>query len=104
MQAEVTDPTGSVVGLLDLLAAHSRTPSRSAAALEATAAVERALSELKDDYRQALLLRYVEGLSVSDVADRMNRSDAAVLMLCQRALRQLHLILGDSADYLSRKE
>jgi DNA-directed RNA polymerase specialized sigma24 family protein len=49
-------------------------------------------------------LHFIECLSVAETAERMGRSDGAVLMLCNRGLRQLAKIVGDPAKFLSRKE
>jgi len=43
------------------------------------------MSELHPDQREALLLKYVEGLSAAEVAVTMNRSPSAVNSLLQRA-------------------
>ena len=92
-----------MVHLLEVLAAHSRTPSRSAAAHEAVEAVQRALSGLPEDYGEAIRLRYVEGLPVAQIATRMNRSEGSVHMLCNRGLQALRIALGDSARFLTKK-
>lgn len=101
--AQVKSPTDSLVGLLEQLYATERTPSRSAAGREAVAAVQVGLAALKGDYRQALQLRYIEGLSVAEAAARMKRTDHAIHMLCHRGLRRLHEILGRSSQFFSRK-
>ena len=92
-----------LVGLLEFLAAHSRTPSRSAANHEAAQAVEGALGNLQEDYREALRLRYLDALPVAQIAARMKRSEGAVHMLCHRGLQALRLALGDSARFLTKK-
>lgn len=43
------------------------------------------VAALRDDQREALLLHYVEGLKIAEVADVMRRSPAAVNSLLQRA-------------------
>jgi RNA polymerase sigma-70 factor (ECF subfamily) len=103
-EAPAGPATSSVVELLDLLNLHDHTPSRSAAGHEAVAAVQVALASLKEDYREALRLRYIDGLSVAETAARMNRTDRAVHMLCHRALQQLHEALGRSSQYFTRKQ
>lgn len=92
-----------MVRLLESLAAHSRTPSRSAADHEAVAAVQRAFRELAKDYAEALRLRYVEALPVAQIAARMNRTHGAVHMLCHRGLEALRQALGDTSRFLTRK-
>lgn len=95
--------TSSVVDLLAMVATHSRTPSRSAAVHEAVSAVQRALDNISPQYREAILLRYLEGLPVKDIAARMERTERAVHMLCNRGLKQLQAALGNESDFLSRK-
>ena len=72
-QAPIRCTTDSVIGLLEQLARHDHTPSRVAATHEAEAALRVALAELKDDYRKALQLRYLQGLSVAETAAAMGR-------------------------------
>jgi len=83
------DSTRSVVALLDLVAVDEHTPSRSAAGHEEIAALQVALAGLEEDYREALRLRYIEGLPVGAVAVRLGRTDGAIHMLCHRALRKM---------------
>jgi RNA polymerase sigma-70 factor (ECF subfamily) len=98
------DADASVIDLLGHLASHERTPSRSAAGREAVAAIRAGLAQVGDDYREALRRRYIEGLPVAQIAAEMGRTEASVHMLCHRGLRQLAEILGESSDYLSRKQ
>ncbi|MBU0637759.1 MAG: RNA polymerase sigma factor [Planctomycetes bacterium] len=103
LNKQVATAASSVTDLLELLNVGSRTPSRSAAGHEAVAAMQVALAGLKEDYRDALRLRYIEGLAVAEIAARMKRSERAVHMLCHRGLQQLHTALGRSSQYLTRK-
>jgi len=96
-------PYDSCDDLIDMLAGPGRTPSRSVARHEAANAVQMGLASLKPDYRQAITLRYVQGLPVAEVATVMNRTPRAVHNLCRRGLRELHGVLGRSSDYLTRK-
>ena len=63
--ARVTDAgdadADDIIPLLEMLHHHSRTPSRSAAAREAAAALAAALDSLDPDYREVLRLRYAVG-------------------------------------------
>ena len=92
----------SIAALIDLLAVNERTPSRSAGGHEAGAAVQVALAGLKPEYRAALHLRFLEGLSSADVAARLNKTEPAVHKLCSRGLQALRDSLGEAAKYLSR--
>lgn len=94
----------SLPDLLGLLAVSERTPSRSVAKREAAAAIRGALEHIEPDYRDALRLRYIEGLSVEDAAARLGRTAPALMMLCHRGLRRLREELGKSSDFFSRKE
>jgi len=108
----------SVVGPLQLVACDLRTPSRSVARQEAVLGIQAALERLPADYREALRLRYMEGLDVAETAERMRRGAGAVRTLCWRALRtlcwravrtlcwralrQLELAIGDPAAFFRR--
>lgn len=92
----------SIAALIDLLAVNEWTPSRSAGGHEAGAAVQVALAGLKPEYREALHMRFLEGLSVAEVAGRLGKTEPAVHKLCSRGLQALRESLGEAAKYLSR--
>ena len=52
-----------------------------------------ALAELSPDHRQVLILRSIEELDWSEVAERMKRSVGAVRLLWTRALKQLRPLI-----------
>jgi RNA polymerase sigma-70 factor, ECF subfamily len=54
----------------------------------------RAVSELPDDRRQVVLLRFVDGLSSREIGQVMDRSEGAARVLLHRALRDLAARLG----------
>jgi RNA polymerase sigma-70 factor (ECF subfamily) len=56
--------------------------------------VGRALTELTDDQREVIELRFFAGLSVSETADAMGRQDGTVRGLQFRALGALRRSLG----------
>ena len=92
----------SIGALVGLVAVSERTPSRSAGGHEAAAAVQVALAGLKDEHREALSLRYLEGLPVAEAAGRLGKTEAAVHKLCSRGLQALRESMGEAARYLSR--
>ena len=94
--------TSSMIELLDVLAVHERTPSRSAAHRELVRIVQDALGGLKEDYREVLRMRYIQSLSVAETAEKMGRSDGAVMMLCSRGLQELEKVIGDPSRFFSR--
>jgi RNA polymerase sigma-70 factor (ECF subfamily) len=99
----VRSPEESLSRLLELLNVNEWTPSRSVAGREAISALQVALAGLKEDYREVLRLRYIEGLPAAETAARMNRTEHAIHMLCQRAMERLREALGRSSQFFSRK-
>lgn len=101
--AQRSAPDESCLGLLDLLPVSARTPSQSVARQQAAAAVRMALASIPNDYREAIQLRYIEGLSVGQIAVQMNRTDRAIHMLCNRGLKALAEAMGSPSMFLSWK-
>jgi RNA polymerase sigma-70 factor (ECF subfamily) len=78
-----------------LMAGHS-SPSQQAVRREQAVLLANALGQLPDDYREAIILRHLEGLSFAEVAARMGRSVDSVEKLWARALIKLRQLLGGS--------
>ena len=55
--------------------------------------VEKKLLELKDEYREVIILRYVNELSVAEIADTLKKGKSNVRVLIFRALKALRKIL-----------
>ena len=91
---------GSVVAMLEDLAVYHRTPSASAAAHELMDVLERSLLKLSADQQYAVRLRYLEGLSLSEAAVRMRRSEDSVRKLSMRGLSTLRLWLHSASAYV----
>ena len=53
-----------------------------------------ALGSLPEDQREALRLRYVDGLPTKDIAQRLRKTDGAVRVMLTRSLDKLQQILG----------
>ncbi len=94
--------SGTYVNLLDHVSSPLSTPSQGAARSEALAVLMVRMLELPEDYRQVIRWRLIDGEPVSEVARRLNRSEAAVHMLCHRALKQLRDLMGAPSDYLTQ--
>jgi len=77
------------------LAASISSPSQRASRREQALLLADALGELPSDYREAIILRNLEGLSFADVAVRMERSEDAVQKLWVRGLAMLRQALGE---------
>jgi RNA polymerase sigma-70 factor (ECF subfamily) len=71
------------------------TPSRDLSTREAVARIERAFDSLPDDYKEAITLHRMVGLSHAEIAKHMQRSEGAVRNLVYRGLAQLAIGLGD---------
>jgi RNA polymerase sigma-70 factor, ECF subfamily len=65
------------------------TPSRIFARQENMAMLLRKLNALPEDYRQAILLAKFEGLSTSEMAERMGKSREGTALLMHRALKRI---------------
>jgi len=79
----------------------SRTPSRIMAEEEGLRGLLAKLDSLPDNYRQAILLMKVEGLSTGEAAARLGVSNKAAALLLHRALkrfRALEDLPGDRTD------
>jgi RNA polymerase sigma-70 factor (ECF subfamily) len=74
---------------LGLEPADSRTPSRLLREQEAVDRLLARLNHLPEDYRQAILLARIEGLSTTEVAERMGKSREQVALLVYRAVKRL---------------
>jgi RNA polymerase sigma-70 factor (TIGR02952 family) len=55
-----------------------------------------AVNQLGADQRECIVLRFIQGLSVSETAAVMGKGDGAVKALQHRAIRRLMLLLGES--------
>ena len=66
----------------------SRTPSRLLAENESLLRLLEKLDSLPEDYRQAILLAKIEGLSTQEVAERLGKSKEATSLLLHRAIKR----------------
>ena len=73
-------------------------PSKQAARHEETAWLADALERLPADYREVIVLRQLEELRFSEVAERMKRSVGSVKQLWMRALVALRRLLEGGGD------
>ncbi len=73
------------------------TPSRDLAVREAMARVEAAFDLLPEDYREAITLHKLCGLSHAEIAERLGRSEGAVRNLVYRGISRLALLV-DGGD------
>jgi RNA polymerase sigma-70 factor (ECF subfamily) len=78
------------------LAADVPTPSVEAIANEQAQALQAAMAQLPEDYRQVLALRHQEQLSFEEIGTRLQRTANAARLLWLRAVDRLQQVLGES--------
>lgn len=59
--------------------------------------VKQALSNLKDDYQEVIVLRYLDDFPVSEIAKIMQKSEGAIRVMLHRALKALKKELNFTA-------
>ncbi|MBP7748296.1 MAG: sigma-70 family RNA polymerase sigma factor [Phycisphaerae bacterium] len=94
-------PSASYPDLLNRLEGTEATPSRHVARNEAVAALMTCLARLGEEQRAVIRLRFLEGRSVAEVAERLGKTEGAVHMLCHRALKALREQLVSITHLLS---
>ena len=82
--------------MMDLLIGSLTSPSQAFSRDQRELELYGALESLPEVNREALRLRYVEGLSSREVAERMGKSDAAICVLLSRSLAQLREVFEGS--------
>ncbi len=83
------DDRGSGGGWLQQLPGGSTSPSGVAIRGEAVVELLEALHELPETQAEAIRLRYMEGLPLVEITERMGKSDTAVAGLLKRGLKKL---------------
>lgn len=79
---------------LEVLAQTMTTPSQAFARNERQHELHRALESLAEVPREAIRLRYVEGLPTKEIAQLLDKSDGAIRVLLTRTLRELQESIG----------
>lgn len=74
------------------------TPTRVLSAREAMQQIERAFDELPEDYREAVTLHRLCGMSHAEIAAKMGRSEGAVRNLVYRGMSRLALRVDEIAS------
>lgn len=88
-------------GLIDLLVASMTSPSKAFSRGQREFKMLEAVDGLNDDARNALHMRYVEGLPSKEIAERLGKSDAAVRVLLTRSLSKLQKTLSQDTLFKS---
>lgn len=59
-------------------------------------AVRRAMSEMKPEYQDVIVLRFIEDLSLKETADALDKTEGAVKLMQHRAMNELKKLLKES--------
>ncbi|MHC4536483.1 MAG: RNA polymerase sigma factor [Planctomycetota bacterium] len=70
------------------------TPSVIMCKKEALDRLEKALDQLKPEYKEVIVLKRIEGLSYAEIAEKLDKSTEAVGMLLSRAITALTIAYG----------
>ncbi len=88
----------SAVRVKGWLASEGTTPPEAAERGERILALADSLEGLPHDQQEAVTLRYLRGLSLVEIAERMERTEASVAGLLHRGLRDLRARLGTEVE------
>lgn len=88
------DAATSRKALIDLLVVTMTTPSQAFSREQRYLRLEEALASLPHEQREALRLRYFEGLPTKEIAQKLGKSDGAVRVMLSRALKRLPELLA----------
>lgn len=92
-------PGGSGVLLVDLAVSETSSPSQRAMRDEAAFLLADHLALLPETQQEALRLRYVDGLSLREIAQQMDKTEMAAAGLLKRGLQTLRQrMITDSTD------
>ena len=81
-----------------ILADHCPSPSNSVIRRENAVLLADHLAKMSPHYREVILLRNLQGLSLDEIALQMSRTKGAVRMLWLRAIKQLRETMESAAD------
>jgi RNA polymerase sigma-70 factor (ECF subfamily) len=83
--------------LINLLVASMTTASQAFSRDQRQERLLEALAQLPDEQREALRMRYVEGLPSKQIAEALGKTDGAVRVMLTRSLNRLQQLLGPDA-------
>lgn len=94
-QSAPSDSAGRCTGVIEFIVGAVKSPRSIVANREIISKVRQLLALLKPAQRQAIVMRYFEGLPLHTVGAAMGRSESAAAMLCFRGLRSMRSMLLD---------
>jgi RNA polymerase sigma-70 factor (ECF subfamily) len=84
--------------LIVLLAGSLTTPTQAVVRNEQQRRLQEAVGLLPEEHREALRLRYVEGLATKEVARQLGKTDVATRVLLTRLVQRLQELLGPGEE------
>ena len=102
-EVENDDLEGNFAELLQQLHAEVETGSRNLARKEAVGALQVAIAGLPGDQRRAVDLNLLQGMSIQETSDAMDRTTASVRSLIHRAKENLAEAMGRASQWLSQR-
>ena len=100
-QIQGHDTENSAVGLYEMLATTSSTPSRAMARKDVHRVIEAALERLPREYADVVRLYDLQNKDIAQVAAAMNRSTGAVHMMRARAHERLGELLQTASSWFA---
>jgi len=85
--------------IVDLLSASMTSASSAFSRQQKEYHMLQALEQLPEDAREALRLRYLEGLPSKEIAERLGKTDGATRVLLSRSLARLQEILAQNDEF-----
>ena len=96
--AGAADDDSGQGGWIGQLPGSTTSPSGVAIRAEAVVALFNALHQLPETQAEAIRLRYMEGLPLAQIVERMGKSDTAVAGLLKRGLQKLRTVLDTESS------
>jgi RNA polymerase sigma-70 factor (subfamily 1) len=93
-QAGNVTPADGSQDFIALLAASMTTPSQAAVRNERQTNLREVIATLPEDQREALRMRYVDGLATKEIAMRLKKTDVAIRVMLTRLVQHLQELLG----------
>ncbi|MBD3674732.1 MAG: sigma-70 family RNA polymerase sigma factor [Planctomycetaceae bacterium] len=87
----------SQAGVANMLVASMTSPSGVFSREQKHLKMLQALEEIPEEQREALKMRYFEGLGSNEIAERLGKSHGAIRVMLSRSLSKLQDLLGPDA-------
>jgi RNA polymerase sigma-70 factor (ECF subfamily) len=92
---------GDAALLVERLPRDSTAPSGRVVRRDNIRCMQEAMADLPTDQREVIRRHYLQGQSITQIAESMQRTPDAVRGLCYRARQNLRVLMGQSSQYFS---